>query len=147
MRNIIRSVEDSTLINVPSTPPNNSDKRFITHSVCFHAAHAANDIDAGAISTLTNSGYTAYQISAWRPKAHILVYSNNRRVLSQLNLLWGVKAFYYDNPAATTDITIEEVNKMAIERDYVESGDRMINLVSTPLHEKGDVNTMRITQL
>jgi len=147
MRNIIRSVEDSALISVPSTPPNNSDNRFITHSVCFHAAHAANDIDAGAISTLTNSGYTAYQISAWRPKAHILVFSNNRRILSQLNLLWGVKAFYYNNPAATTDITIEEVNKVAIERGYVEAGDRMINLVSTPLHEKGDVNTMRITQL
>lgn len=147
MRNIIRSVEDSALISVPSTPPNNSNDRFITHSVCFHAAHAANDIDAGAISTLTNSGYTAYQISAWRPQAHILVYSNNRRILSQLNLLWGVKAFYYDNPAATTDITIEEVNKLAIEKGYVESGDRMINLVSTPLHAKGDVNTMRITQL
>jgi len=147
MRNIIRSVEDSALISVPSTPPNNLDKRFVTDSICYHAAHAANNIDGQAISTLTNSGYTAYQISAWRPSSHILVFSNNRRILAQLNLLWGVKAFYYNNPTATTDITINEVNKIALERGYVEAGDRMINLVSTPLQEKGDVNTMKITQL
>ena len=147
MRNIIRSVEDSKLISVPSTPPNNLDKRFITDSICYHAAHAANNIDGQAISTLTNTGYTAYQISAWRPSSHILVFSNNRRILAQLNLLWGVKAFYYDNPTATTDITIKEVNKIAMERGYVETGDRMINLVSTPLQDKGDVNTMKITQL
>jgi pyruvate kinase len=27
--------------------------------------------------TLTNSGYTAFQISAWRPSAHILVFTSN----------------------------------------------------------------------
>lgn len=147
MRSIIRSVEDSPLISVPQTPPDNTDPRFVTNSVCYHAAHMANDIKAGAISTLTNSGYTAYQISAWRPSAHIVVYSNNRRILGQLNLLWGVKAFYYDNPKANTDMTIEEVNKLAVERGYVEAGDRIVNLVSTPLVEKGDVNTLKITQL
>ena len=75
MRSIITSVENSPLINVPQTPPSNSKGRFITNSVCYHAAHIANNNNACAISTLTNSGYTAYQISAWRPSSHILVYS------------------------------------------------------------------------
>ena len=147
MRSIINSVENSPLISVPQTPPDNSQERFITDSVCYHAAHIANNIKAGAISTLTNSGYTAYQISAWRPSAHIVVYSDNRRILAQLNLLWGVKAFYYNNESASTDQTIEEVNKLALERGYVSKGDNVVNLVSTPLVEKGNVNTLKITEL
>lgn len=147
MRSIITSVENSPLISVPQTPPDNTKGRFITNSICYHAAHLANNINAEAISTLTNSGYTAYQISAWRPSSHIVVYSDNRRILAQLNLLWGVKAFYYDNPEADTDQTVADVNKLAMERGYVTKGDSVVNLVSMPLSEKGNVNTLKVTEL
>ena len=103
MTQIIEAVEDSPLIAVPQNPPHVRTKRFITKSICYHAATMANDIKAKAISTLTNSGYTAFQISAWRPKAHILVYTSNKRILTQLNLLWGVNAFYYDKFVSTDD--------------------------------------------
>ncbi|MDX1314482.1 MAG: pyruvate kinase, partial [Eudoraea sp.] len=96
MSSILHSVEGSDLIKVPQEPPHIRTKRYITKSVCYHAALMANEIQAKAISTLTNSGYTAFQISAWRPSAHILVFTSNKRILTQLNLLWGVKAFYYD---------------------------------------------------
>ncbi|MEN8845979.1 MAG: pyruvate kinase, partial [Candidatus Arcticimaribacter sp.] len=96
MTSILKSVENSDLIQVPQSPPSIRTKRFITKSICYHAAFMANEIDAAAICTLTNSGYTAFQISAWRPKAHVLVFTSNKTILSQLNLLWGVKAFYYD---------------------------------------------------
>ena len=106
----------------------------------------ANQINARSITTLTNSGYTAFQISAWRPKAHILVYSSNKRILPQLNLLWGVRAFYYDK-FVSTDETLEDVNIMALEKGYVESGDMVISLAAMPLENKGMVNTLRVTQI
>ena len=53
----------------------------------------ANDINAKAISTLTNSGYTAFQISAWRPKSHILVFTSNKRILTQLKFTVGSYCF------------------------------------------------------
>ncbi len=146
MRKIIKSVEDSPLIQVPHDPPHIRTKRYITKSICYHAAHMANEINAIAISTLTNSGYTAFQISAWRPKAHILVYTNNKRVLAQLNLLWGVKAFYYDKDVGTDD-TVEDVNAMAVERGYVQKGDMLINLAAMPMADRGMVNTLRVTEL
>ena len=144
MRKIIRSVEDSSLIHVPQTPPQIRTKRYITKSICYHAASMANEINAKAICTLTNSGYTAFQISAWRPSAYILVYSNNRRILSQLNLLWGVKAFYYDGEEST-DTTIHDINVLAKEKGYVEEGDMLINLAAMPMSEKGMVNTLRVS--
>ena len=146
MSDIIKSVEDSELIDVPQKHPHIKTKRYITKSICYHAAHMANQINARGITTLTNSGYTAFQISAWRPKAHILVYSSNKRIISRLNLLWGVRAFYYDK-FVSTDETLEDVNKMAVDKGYLEVGDMVISLAAMPIHEKGTVNTLRVNQV
>ncbi|WP_405209008.1 pyruvate kinase [Aquimarina sp. LLG6339-5] len=146
MTKIINSVENSELIQVPQSPPHIRTNRFITKSICYHAAHMANDIEAKAICTLTNSGYTAFQISAWRPGAHILVFTSNRRILSQLSLLWGVKAFYYDK-YVSTDETVQDVNNLALERGFVEKNDMLINLAAMPVAEKGMVNTLRVSQM
>ena len=146
MSDIIKSVENSELINVPQKHPHIKTKRYITKSICYHAAHMANQINARGITTLTNSGYTAFQISAWRPKAHILVYSSNKRIIPQLNLLWGVRAFYYDK-FVSTDETLGDVNKMAVEKGYLEPEDMVISLAAMPLDNKGMVNTLRVTQI
>lgn len=146
MTQIIEAVEDSPLIMVPQNPPHVRTKRFITKSICYHAATMSNDIKAKAISTLTNSGYTAFQISAWRPSAHILVYTSNRRILTQLNLLWGVNAFFYDKFVSTDD-TVEHINEIAKENGYVKKGDILINLAAMPVVDKGMVNTLRITEI
>jgi len=141
---ILISVENSELINVSKNPPKIRTKRFITKSICYHAAHLANDISAKAISTLTNSGYTAFQISAWRPQSNVLVFTSNKKILNQLSLLWGVKTFYYNN-LNSTDKTVEEINDLALEKGYVEKEDFVINLTAMPIKSKGMVNTMRVS--
>jgi pyruvate kinase len=146
MTQIIVAVEDSPLIQVPQNTPQVRTKRFITKSICHHAAMMANVIKAKAICTLTNSGYTAFQISAWRPSAHILVFTSNKRILTQLNLLWGVKSFYYDKHVSTDD-TVTDVNQMARDRGFVDKGDFLINLAAMPVAEKGMVNTLRVSEL
>ena len=146
MTQIIEAVEDSPLIVVPQNPPHVRTKRFVTKSICYHAAIMANDIKAKAICTLTNSGYTAFQISAWRPQAHILVYTSNRRILTQLNLLWGVNAFYYDKFVSTDD-TVEDINLIAKQQGFVKKGDMLINLAAMPVANKGMVNTLRISEI
>ncbi|MDJ0955011.1 MAG: pyruvate kinase [Acidimicrobiia bacterium] len=146
MASILHSVESSELIRVPQEPPHIRTKRYITKSVCYHAAIMANEIKAKAISTLTNSGYTAFQISAWRPRAHILVFTSNKRILTQLNLLWGVKAFYYDR-YVSTDETIEDVNAIACKKGYLDVGDMLISLAAMPIKAKGMVNTLRVTEI
>jgi pyruvate kinase len=146
MASIVKSVENSPLIKVPQLPPYIRTKRYITKSICYHAAHMANEINATAISTLTNSGYTAFQISAWRPDAHILVFTSNKRILTQLNLLWGVKAFFYER-FVSTDKTIEDVNAIACKMGYLETGDMLISLAAMPIKDKGMVNTLRVTEI
>ncbi len=146
MSSILHQVEGSDLIRVPQNPPTIRTKRYITKAICYHAAHMANEINASAICTLTNSGYTAFQISAWRPSAHVLVFTSNKRILTQLNLLWGVKAFYYDS-FSSTDNTVEEINKIAHEKGYVDSNELVINLTAMPIDAKGMVNTLRVSTI
>src|SRR5690554_7564084 len=146
MAKILISVEDSKLITVPEEPPITRTNRYITKSICFHAAMMADEIEAKAICTLTNSGYTAFQISAWRPEANILVFTSNKQILTRLNLLWGVKAFFYDK-YVSTDETVDDVNQIALEKGFVEKGDFLINLAAMPIVEKGMVNTLRVSQV
>lgn len=146
MTQIIRAVEDSPLIQVPQNTPQVRTKRFITKSICHHAAMMANVIKAKAICTLTNSGYTAFQISAWRPQSHILVFTSNRTIMSQLSLLWGVQSFYYEKFVSTDD-TVTDVNQIAKEKGFVNKGDFLINLAAMPVTEKGMVNTLRVSEI
>ena len=146
MTRIIESVEDSPLIKVPISQPQIKNSRYITKSICYHAAQMADTINAKAITTLTNSGYTAFQISAWRPKSHILVFTSNRRILTQLNLLWGVRAYFYDKLVSTDD-TIEDINTICQEKKYVKKGDMVVNLAAMPIVAKGMVNTLRVSEI
>jgi len=146
MERIIRRVEDSPLIINPQKLPELKSKRLVTKSVCFHATSVANEINASAISTLTNSGYTAWQISSWRPNVLILVFTSNKKILSQLNLLWGVKCMFYDSFVSTDD-TIAEVNEIAKANGFIKNNDLVINLSAMPIAEKGEVNTLRISKI
>ena len=147
MTQIIEAVENSPLIQVPQNTPQIKTKRFITKTICRHAAVMANAIEAKAISTMTNSGYTAFQLSAWRPStAHILVFTSNKRILTQLSLLWGVRSYFYDKDEST-DRTVTDINDIAKAKGHVSTGDYIINLASMPITEKGMVNTMRVSEI
>jgi len=146
MTQILKAVEDSPLIHVPQNTPQIKTSRFITKIVCHHATQMANDIKAKAICTLTNSGYTAFQISAWRPQSHILVFTSNSRILTSLSLLWGVKSFYYDSSGSTDD-TVSDLNEIAKQKGYVTKGDFLVTLSAMPLTDKGMVNTLRVSEI
>ena len=63
-----------------------------------------------------------------------------------MNLLWGVKAFFYDK-LVTTDDTVDDINEMAKEQGFVKKGDILINLAAMPVVERGMVNTLRISEI
>lgn len=120
--------------------------RFITDRISLAAVRIARTTDVQAIITLTNSGYTAFQISAHRPNAHIIVFSSSRRVITMLNLLWGVRAYYYDGNEST-DETVVQVNRLAADLGYVNEGDLVVNLNATPANANGKTNTLRLTTI
>lgn len=147
MTRILQRVEDSKMIQVPTLKPKNKNDRFVTKIVCYNAAKMVNLTGSKAISTLTYSGYTAFQISSYRPIAYILVYTPNKHIIRSLNLLWGVKAIYFDAGEKSTDETVIEVNMLALKNGFVKKGDYVINLNAMPVFEKGMTNTVRLTTI
>ena len=143
---IITSVEYSDMISVPESPPKIKTNRYTTKFICYHAAQIANETKIAAITTLTHSGYTGFQVSSWRPHSNILVFTSNKRILCRLNLLWGVKAFYYDR-SVSTDKTIQEINEIVNKKGFAKKGDMVINLASMPVKESGMVNTLKISEI
>lgn len=150
MAKIVKNIETTRLysqLNLTIDKEFNCiDSRFITDRVCLAAVRIARTTDVEAIISLTHSGYTAFQISAHRPDCNIIIYSSNRRVITMLNLLWGVRAFYYEMDK-NTDETIVEVNEITLDNGYVEEGDMVVNLNATPAHRGKMTNTLRMTYI
>lgn len=121
-------------------------ERYITDSICFNASNLADKTNAKAIVTMTHSGYTAFKISSKRPKANIFVFSGNRELLSKLNLVWGVKTFYYDK-MVSTDHTIADIKYILKKEGYVKEGDLIINTASMPIEESGKTNMLKLSHI
>jgi pyruvate kinase len=83
-------------------------------------------------------------MSYWRPNSYILVFTSNKRILTQLGLLWGVTVVFYDRYVSTDD-TIDDINRVALEKGYVKNGDLVVNLAAMPVAERGMVNTIKIS--
>ena len=147
MSKIISHIEETTDIKVKyENPPTERNKRYITDSICYNAAKIADQIGAMAILTMTQSGYTAFKISAHRPKTNIVVFTSNRSILNTLNLLWGVRGFYYDK-IESTDQTFADINKIVAKNNIAEKGDLVVKIASMPIQEMGTTNMLKIDEL
>ena len=68
-----------------------------------------------------------------------------RIILSQLNLLWGVKTFTTTNLKVQTKLLSKSMRLK--ENGWAEEGDMLINLAAMPVKDMGMVNTLRVSQL
>ena len=118
----------------------------LSSSIITTACKLANETHASAIVGMTYSGYTAVQLSRCRPKAHIFAFTHNKEILTTLNLVWGIKAFYYDK-TESTDKTIQDVHEILKKKGLVKPGDIIINSGSMPLHEQGLTNMIKISRI
>ncbi|GAB4132911.1 MAG: pyruvate kinase [Bacteroidia bacterium] len=122
------------------------DSRYISDNICYAATQLAKQVDASAIITMTHSGYTAFRVSSYRPKASVFVFTSNYSILTQLSLVWGVRGFYYDKNIST-DHTIADIKFMLKKDGYVVKDDFIINIASIPLSEKGMTNMIKLTEV
>jgi pyruvate kinase len=144
MTNIIMEMEKhSAMYNKEELPIRNSE-RFISDSICFNACRLSQRVEADAIITMSFSGYTAYKIASQRPNSQIYVFTSNRNILTQLNLLWGVRAFYYDK-LISTDHTIADIKYFMKSNGYLNLGDLVINIASIPLEDLGASNMLKLS--
>ena len=144
MNKIIRNVEDNDYPYSTAKVLNEHSSTYIGDAVCGSAVYLAEKTNAVGIISMTSSGYTAFEISSYRPKAATFIFTSNRNLLNTLSLLWGVRGFYYDK-FDSTDKTIRDVNQILKAEKLVESGQLVINTASIPIEKKGKTNMIKVT--
>ena len=144
MSNIIKEMETHEGIYNKEELPERGLERFISDSICFNACRLSQRVEAKAIITMSFSGYTAYKIASQRPNAEIFIFTSNRSILTQLNLLWGVRAFYY-NKHISTDHTIADIKYLMKNEGYLKQGDLVINIASIPIEDLGGSNMLKLS--
>ncbi len=118
---------------------------FYSKMVVANACSLARDTNAKVITCMTQSGYTAFHIAKHRPKANIFVFTNSLEILNQLNLVWGVRGFYYENSPASTDELITDFKAALTQRNHLQSGDIYINVTSMPIQDRRSANTIKLS--
>ncbi|GAC1303179.1 MAG: pyruvate kinase [Mucilaginibacter sp.] len=146
MSKIIRNVEDlgypfntNKEANTDVTSPD-----YLSDAVCGSAVYLAEHTNAVGIVSMTQSGYTAFEISSYRPKASTYIFTSNKHLLNALSLVWGVRTFYYDQ-LESTDQTIADVNNILKAESLVLEGDVVINTAAVPISKQGKTNMLKVT--
>ena len=117
---------------------------FLSDAICYSACKLANDTNARALIGMTQSGYTAFMLSSYRPKAPLYIFSKEKTLLAQLSLSWGVRAFYYAEEESLDDIIFDQINILK-ERGFLNSGDVVVNTGSTPVELHLPTNIVKVS--
>lgn len=146
MTKVITHIESTSYPYYIAKEDSSTEETFLSDAICGSSIFLAEKTKASAIAVMTASGYTAFEISSYRPNANIFVFTGNQKLLNQLSLVWGVRSFIYKK-YEDAEGTIQDVNGLLKENHLVEPGEIVINTASTPLHHKGKTNTIRVTVL
>jgi pyruvate kinase len=146
MSSIIHYIENNHdvfhhLYKIPEDDPS-----FYSKNLTLMAARLSRNVKAKALIGITSSGMTALRLSSFRPLANLLVFTRNKKLLTQLSLVWGVRSYYYESNIST-DATFMDIQNQLKKDRYVKAGDIIINTASMPLKAKGKTNMLKIHEV
>lgn len=148
MRKIIMEVERTEYrynLEEALTPQPHSPS-FISDAICYNACKLAHDVNSDALIGMTQSGYTAFMLSSYRPKAPLYIFTKERTLVNQLSLSWGVRAFYYSEEHSLDEIIFDQIDILK-ERGFLKTNDVVVNTGSTPIHQHLPTNVVKITKV
>ena len=147
MRRIIMEVEKEYRYNrEEDLKPQPHSPSFLSDAICYNACKIARDVNAEAIIGMTQSGYTAFMLSSYRPKSPLFIFSKERTLINQLSLSWGVRAIYYAEEESLDEIIEDQIHILK-ERGFLKKGDTVINTGSTPVQLHLPTNVLKISKV
>lgn len=148
MRKIIMEVENTEYRynREQDLKPQSHSPSFLSDAICYNACKIASDISSNALIGMTQSGYTAFMLSSYRPKSPLYIFTKKRHLVNQLSLSWGVRAFYYDEEDSLDDIFFDQLVILK-ERGFLKPGEIVVSTGSTPVHLHLPTNVLKITKV
>ena len=115
----------------------------VTDSISYAACKSSLDLNASAIISATASGYTAANVSRYRPMAPIIAATQSEQVMRKLALYCGVYPIKIGK-LQSTDIIIESSVEAALKLGYLKNGDLTIITAGVPVGVSGITNLLKV---
>ena len=122
------------------------DARNITDAVTLTACELAAHVGANALACLTSSGATARALSKHRPRIPVYAFTDEEKIVGQLGVLWGTKAFAIPFQH-DTDAGVRLVHEILLSRGLVREGDPVVICAGMPLSRKGPTNMVHVSRV
>ncbi len=126
--------------------PQAKSPSFLSDAICYNACKLAQDVNANALIGMTQSGYTGFMLSSYRPKSLLYIFTKERTLVNQLSLSWGVRAFFYDEEESLDDIFSDQIDILK-QRGFLNHADVVVSTGSTPIHLHLPTNVLKITKV
>ncbi len=148
MRKIIMEVErtDYRYNREDELEPQPHSPSFLSDAICYNACKLAKDTQAAALIGMTESGYTGFMLSSYRPKSPLFIFSKEKTLINQLSLSWGVRAFHYAEEESIDEI-VSDLTEILKQRGFIQKGDVIINTGSIPVDEHLPTNLLKISKV
>lgn len=148
MRKIIMEVErtEYNYDREESLQPQVHSPSFHSDAVCYNASKLSSDVKADALIGMTQSGYTGFMLSSYRPRSPLFIFTKERSLVNQLSLSWGVRAFFYHEENSLDEIINDQIDILK-ERGFLKAGDMVVSTGSTPVHLHLPTNMVKITKV
>lgn len=147
MCDIIKEVEYSEYYRYDreeDLKPQSHSPSFHSDAICYSACELAKDVNANALIGMTQSGYTGFMLSSFRPKSPLFIFTKEKKLVNQLCLSWGVRAIFYEEEESVDDIIQDQISILK-DRGHIHSGDVVVNTGSTPVHLHLSTNLIKLS--
>ena len=148
MRKIIAEVEQHgyNYNRSEDLKPQPHSPSFLSDALCYNGCKLSEDTDAQALVGMTQSGYTAFMLSSFRPKSPLFIFTKEKSLVNQLSLSWGVRALYYNKEESLDSIITDQIQILK-KNGFVKTGDVVVNTGSTPIQLHLPTNMIKITKV
>lgn len=146
MSDIIREAEKEAVIYNRNLTPQPHSPSFLSDALCYNACEIAAAINAQALVGMTQSGYTGFMLSSYRPLAPVYIFTGNRTLVNQLSLSWGTQAFFYDT-VKDIDSMLQDLIDILKEKKLLQPEDVIVSTASLPVAARLPTNTLKITRI
>lgn len=146
MVSIINEVEKEEIVYNRNLVPQPHSPSFLSDALCYNACEISKDVKANALIGMTQSGYTGFMLSSYRPSSPLFVFTKTQSLVNQLSLSWGVQAFFYEHEDSI-DNMVEYQIQFLRERGLLQEGDVVVNTCSTPVAEHLPTNMLKISKV
>jgi pyruvate kinase len=148
MRKIISEVEEHgyKYNRSEDLKPQPHSPSFLSDAVCYNGCKLAEDTNSQALVGMTQSGYTAFMLSSFRPKSPLFIFTKEKSLVNQLSLSWGVRAIYYNKEESLDGIITDQIQILK-KKGFVQTGDVVVNTGSTPIQLHLPTNMIKITKV